>query len=361
MPESKDSFQEKTEKPTGRRRQESRRKGQVAKSQDINASLVLLAGLAALSIWGGYMLSRMMVANRFIFTHLCRIELTPETLPGYFLSGALLLFSVLAPVVATILLVGIAANLLQTGWLLSAEPIRPKLSNLNPMKGLKRLGSKRSAVELLKGVLKLFIVGWVGYTTLAGLAEEMIPLMDRPVWDMYRWICGGAAKVGYRTILALVILGLIDLIYQRWDHLQSMKMTKQEVKDEHRQAEGDPQVKSRIRSIQLKTALRRMRKDVHKADVVITNPTEIAIALRYDPATMTAPVVLAKGKRKLAARIRQIALEHDIPIVENKPLAQALYKGVEVGQEVPGNFYQAVAEILAYVYRLRGDSYGNYH
>jgi flagellar biosynthetic protein FlhB len=356
MAESKESFQEKTEQPTGRRRREARKKGQVAKSAEINSALVLLTGLVSLTVFGGYMLSRMMAADRFILSQLSAIQLTPESLQGQFLAGAILLASILAPIAIPILLIGLAANILQSGWLISSESLKPKLSNLNPLKGIKRLGSKRSLVELLKGILKIAIVGWIGYLTLAGLSREMIPLMDRSVWEIFRWICAGVGQIGYRTIFVLIILAALDFIYQRWEHVQSLKMTKQEVKDEHRQAEGDPQVKSKIRSIQLRTALRRMMKDVHKADVVITNPTEIAVALSYAPEKMAAPVVLAKGKRLIAQRIRDLAAEHDIPIVENRPLAQALYKAVDVGHEIPGNFYQAVAEILAYVYRLRGES-----
>jgi flagellar biosynthetic protein FlhB len=356
MAESKESFQEKTEQPTGRRRRQARKKGQVVKSVEVNSALILLGGLVSLTVFGGYMLSRMMAANRFILSQLSSIQLTPETLQGQFLSGALLWVSILAPLLISIIIIGLAANILQSGLLFASESIKPKFSNLSPMKGLKRLASKRSLVELLKGILKIAIVGWVGYVTLAGLSREMVPLMDRSVWDIFQWICSGILKVGYRTIIVLVILAILDYAYQRWEHNQSLKMTKQEVKDEHRQAEGDPQVKSKIRSIQLRTALRRMMKDVHKADVVITNPTEIAIALSYVPEKMSAPVVLAKGKRLIAERIREIARQHEIPLVENKPLAQALYKAVDVGQEIPGNFYQAVAEILAYVYRLRGEN-----
>jgi len=361
MAESKESFQEKTEQPTSRRRKEARKKGQVAKSMEVNSALVLLVGLTSLTIFGGYMLTRMMDANRFIFSQLSQIQLTREAMQGHFLAGALLLASILAPVFIPILIVGVVANLLQSGWLLSLEAIRPKFTNLNPLTGLKRLVSKRSLVELLKGILKIVIVGWVGYLTLAGLSKEMIPLMDRPVGEIFRWVCGGVVKIGYRTIFVLMILAVLDFIYQRWEHIQSLKMTKQEVKDEHRQADGDPQVKSKIRSIQLRAALRRMMKDVHKADVVITNPTEIAVALSYVPEKMSAPVVLAKGKRLIAERIRTIALEYNIPLVENKPLAQALYKAVDVGQEIPGNFYQAVAEILAYVYRLKAHPEGIYN
>ncbi len=354
MAESKESFQEKTEKPTSKRRNEARKKGQVAKSMEVNSALVLLTGLVSLTLWGSWMFTRVLVADRFLLSNLSRIQLTQDALQGFFLKGAFFIIMILAPVAIPILIIGVVVNILQSGWLISGETIKPKLSHLNPVKGLKRLGSKRSLVELLKGILKILIVGWVGYVTLAGLSQDMIPLMDRPVADILSWICAGALKIGYRTVFILLLLAILDFFYQRWEHVQAMKMTKQEVKEEHRQAEGDPQVKSRIRSLQLKTALRRMMKNVYKADVVITNPTEIAIALQYDAQINSAPVVLAKGKRLIAQRIRELALQHGVPLVENKPLAQALYPAAEIGQEIPGTFYQAVAEILAYVYRLKG-------
>jgi flagellar biosynthesis protein FlhB len=353
MAESKESYQEKSEKPTPRRHSEARKKGQVAKSMEINSALILLTGVVSLTIWGGFMLSRMMATDRFILSNLCRIELTQSTIQSYLFQGILLVMVILAPILIPIVIVGVISNVLQSGWVVSSEPIRPKLENLNPMKGLKKLGSKRSLVELVKGILKILIVGWVGYTTLRGLMTQMLPLMESSVQEIFNFVCAGVVKIAYRTIFVLIILSILDYFYQRFEYMSNLKMTKQEVKDEHRQSDGDPQVKSKIRSIQMRTALQRMMKNVHKADVIITNPTEIAIALRYDAETMTAPVVLAKGKRLLAARIRQIALEHDIPLVENKPLAQALYKAVDIGGEIPGNFYQAVAEILAYVYRLK--------
>jgi len=174
------------------------------------------------------------------------------------------------------------------------------------------------------------------------------------VADILRWICAGALKIGYRIVFILILLAILDFIYQRWEHIQSMKMTKQEVKEEHRQARRRSTGKIQNPLLAIENGAAPHDENVHKADVVITNPTEIAIALQYDSQTMSAPQVLAKGKRLLAQRIRQIALENDIPLVENKPLAQALYKAVDIGQEIPGNFYQAVAEILAYVYRLKG-------
>ena len=260
------------------------------------------------------------------------------------------------PVMIPIVIVGVTANLLQVGFLWSFKALKPKMSNLNPTRGLKKLASKKSAFELVKNVFKIVIIGWIGYKVIAGLSDEMIPLMDQTPWAIFLWVCKGTVKIGFYTVFAILILALIDLKYQRWQHHQDMKMAKQEVKDEARQSEGDPKVKAKIRQLQLKTALAQMMKDVPKASVVITNPTYIAIALGYDQETMVAPIVLAKGKRLIAERIREIALEHDIPIMEEPPLARELFKATEVGEQVPGNLYQAIAEILAYVYSLRAEN-----
>ena len=356
MAESKESFQEKTEQPTGKRKQDSRKKGQVAKSMEINSAAILLTGLIALTLWGGTMFSRVLDTERFLFSQVGQIQITQELLPSYIFAGAKMMASALIPVMLPIVIIGIAVNLLQFGFIFSLEPIRPKLSKISPKQGLQKMLSKRSLVELLKNILKVIIVGWVGYLVVASLADQMIPLMDQNPWAIFYWVCKGVAKIGFYTVFAILILALFDLVYQRWTHTQELKMTKQEVKDEHKQTEGDPKVKAHIPQIQFKTAMQRMMKNVPTADVVITNPTEYAVALAYEESTMRAPIVVAKGKRLTAKRIREIALEYDIPLVENPPLARELYKAVDVDQEVPGNFYQAVAEILAHVYQLRAEN-----
>jgi flagellar biosynthetic protein FlhB len=356
MAESKESFQEKTEEPTSKRREEARKKGQVAKSMEINSTLILLTGLVTLTIFGGSMFSRIVAVDKFIFSQVGQIQLTQDALPAYLFAGIKVLLSILWPVMLPIVLVGIISNLLQFGFVFSFHPMKPKLEKLNPLQGLKKLFSKRSLMELIKNIMKIVIIGWIGYLVIASLAEEMVPLMDQNPWAIFFWVCRGVAKIGFFTVLFIAILSIWDFIYQRWEHHSQMKMTKQEVKDEFKQMQGDPKVKAKIRQIQFKAAMQRMMKDLQTADVVITNPTEFAVALKYDEESMAAPTVIAKGKRLIAQRIREIATEHGIPLVENPPLARELYKAVDVGQEVPGKFYQAVAEILAYVYRLREEN-----
>lgn len=356
MAESKESFQEKTEEPTSKRREEARKKGQVAKSIEINSTLILLTGLVTLTIFGGTMFYRIVAVDRFLFSQIGQIQITQDVLPAYLYSGVKLLISILVPVMLPIVLIGIISNLLQFGFIFSFHPIKPQLSKLNPIQGLKKLFSKRSLVELIKNIMKIVIVGWIGYLVIAGLADEMVPLMDQNPWAIFFWVCRGVAKIGFYTVLVIAILSICDFVYQRWEHHTQMKMTKQEVKDEHKQMQGDPKVKAKIRQIQFKTAMQRMMAELPTADVVITNPTEFAVALKYEEESMRAPSVIAKGRRLIAQRIREIAVEHDIPIVENPPLARELFKAVDLGQEIPGKFYQAVAEILAYVYSLREEN-----
>ncbi len=356
MAESKETFQEKSEQPTSKRKSEARKDGNVAKSMEINSSLILLTGFLMLTIFGGMMFSKIIEADRFIFSQIGQIEITVDVLPAYLAAGFKLMAGVLMPIMLPIVLIGIIANISQFGFLWSFKTLKPKMSNLNPTKGLKKLVSKKSGFELIKNILKVIIVGWIGYQIIAGLTDEMIPLMGQTPWAIYLWICKGTVKIGFYLIFAILILSIFDIMYQRWNHKSEMKMTKQEVKDEAKQSEGDPKVKAKIRQLQLKTVLARMWKDVPKADVVITNPTHIAVALIYDQDNMAAPTVVAKGKRLIAERIKAIALEYDIPIMEEPPLARELFKACEIGEQIPGNLYQTVAEILAYVYRLREEN-----
>ncbi|MDX1778625.1 MAG: EscU/YscU/HrcU family type III secretion system export apparatus switch protein, partial [Thermodesulfobacteriota bacterium] len=231
--------------------------------------------------------------------------------------------------------------------------IAPKFSKLDPLKGFARMFSKQALVELIKSIFKVIIVGCVTYFTVKGELEEIVPLMDKEIWSVMSYIGSVCFKILLRTSWVLIVLAIVDYVFQKWDFKQEAKMTKQEVKDEFKQREGDPLIKSRVRQAQREMAKKRMMEAVPKADVVITNPVHLAIALEYNTQNMSAPQLTAKGSRLVAERIKAIAQEHNIPIVENKPLAQALFKGVEIGQEIPTVFYKAVAEVLSYVYRLK--------
>jgi flagellar biosynthetic protein FlhB len=264
------------------------------------------------------------------------------------------LFSILIPFFVPILIAGIAGNVGQVGFEMHSEPLRPKLNKINPVAGLKKFVSVRSLVELAKSIMKLLIIGGISYGLIKAEMRGFPLLMQQGVGEILLFIAQVAFKILFFVCLALIILASLDYIYQRWQFEQSIKMTKQEVKDERKQVEGDPKVKSRIRKAQLELAAHRMMEAVPEADVVITNPVHLAIALKFEASEMMAPTVIAKGAGHIAERIKEIANAHQVPVIEDKPLAQTLFKIVEIGEFIPVELYRAVAEILAYVYRLRG-------
>jgi flagellar biosynthetic protein FlhB len=264
------------------------------------------------------------------------------------------LFSILIPFFVPILIAGIAGNVGQVGFEMHSEPLRPKLNKINPVAGLKKFVSVRSLVELAKSIMKLLIIGGISYGLIKAEMRGFPLLMQQGVGEILLFIAQVAFKILFFVCLALIILASLDYIYQRWQFEQSIKMTKQEVKDERKQVEGDPKVKSRIRKAQLELAAHRMMEAVPEADVVITNPVHLAVALKFEASEMMAPTVIAKGAGHIAERIKEIANAHQVPVIEDKPLAQTLFKIVEIGEFIPVELYRAVAEILAYVYRLRG-------
>ncbi|MFH1488713.1 MAG: EscU/YscU/HrcU family type III secretion system export apparatus switch protein, partial [Pseudomonadota bacterium] len=246
---------------------------------------------------------------------------------------------------------------LQTGFIWSVEPLAPKASKIDPIQGAKRTFSKRSLVELVKSIAKIVIVGWAAVSTLKNDFSQLIPLIYQEDIQILSFLGRISFNVAVRCCWVIAIMAILDYLYQKWEYEQKLKMSKQEVKDEYKQTEGDPMIKSRIRSIQREMARRRMMEEVPKADVVITNPVHLAIAIRYEPGRMTAPVIVAKGAERIAQRIKALAKENNVPIVEDRPLAQNLYK-MELGGEIPSHFYQAIAEILAYVYGLKRKTEG---
>jgi len=261
---------------------------------------------------------------------------------------------ILIPFFVPILIAGMAGNIGQIGFEFHGEPMSPKLTRLNPIAGLKKLVSLRSMVEVIKSVIKILFIGGIAFGIVKNETTAMPALMQQEVVDILLFIGRVAFKIFFFVCLALIVLAFLDYAYQRWQYEQSLKMTKQEVKDERRQIEGDPKVKGRIRRVQLELARRRMMEAVPEADVVITNPVHLAVALKFDAAKMIAPTIVAKGSGYVAERIKEIARSHQVPIVENKPLAQALHKMAEIGEFIPVELYRAVAEVLAYVYRLKG-------
>ena len=290
----------------------------------------------------------------YIYSHLVQ-NIDTETLLELFLEIVILLVKTVFPIMFAVLLTGLAINFYQVGLNLNTEAIGFKLDKLNPINGFGRIFSKRSLVELVKSLFKIAIIGFFLYRSL----KEELPYMPQFIYYDLGTSLEELSKIlfamVFQVIAVILILAVLDYAYQKWQTTQDLKMTKQEVKDEMKQSEGDPQIKGKIRQKQRQMAMARMMQEVPKADVIITNPTHYAVALSYEQG-MTAPLVVAKGQDLVAQKIKRIAKEHDVPIVENKPLARALYASVEVGDAVPENLYQAVAEVLAYVYRLKKKS-----
>ena len=350
---AEDSFQDKTEPASPKKKEDARKKGDVAKSRELSSTAILTAGIIYMFFNAKDMTMTLGNNIRKTFLQIPDIIAARDFAPTL-VSGVLTDFLLLiVPILLVLLAVSILTNLLQTGIIFSVEPLTPKASKIDPIKGMERVFSKKSLVELAKSILKIAIVGSVAYYALKDEVSHMIPLIYQENARIFALLGELSFKVLVRCCCVIMVMAILDFMYQKWEHGQKLRMTKQEVKDEFRQSEGDPMVKSRIRSIQREMARRRMMEAVPKADVIITNPTHLSIALEYKPDEgMKAPVIVAKGANNIAFKIREIAAEHNIPMMENKPLAQNLYK-LELGAEIPPQFYQAVAEILAYVYGLK--------
>ena len=342
---------DKTEEPTAKKRADARKKGQVAKSQELNTAFVLLMGFLVLRILWEYIYGNIAEYTIYLYSHLSQ-NVTTEGISELFIGIMILLAKTVVPVMFAILIMGLAVNLFQVGFMFSTEQLEFKLDKLNPINGFGRIFSKRALVELVKSIFKIIIIGYFLYLYL----KDQIPLLPQFIFfDLPQSLATAADIVftmAFQVVGVIMVLGAADYAYQKWQTTQDLMMTKQEVKDEYKQTEGDPQIKGKIKQKQRQMAMQRMMSEVPKADVIVTNPTHLAVALSYKKG-MVAPVVLAKGQDIVAERIKQIAREHRIMIVENKPVARALYEAVEVGGSVPAELYQAVAEILAYVYRIK--------
>ncbi|MBT8358829.1 MAG: flagellar biosynthesis protein FlhB, partial [Desulfobacterales bacterium] len=322
---------------------------------EIPSAIILLTSLGFFFFSGSWMFSSLSEFMGGIFRDIGSFRIhdiaTASTLSITILKNIL---SIILPFMLVIVVAGIVANIIQIGFLFSPEAFSPKLSKFNLIKGIKKLFSLKSLVELVKSLIKITIVGGTAYLTIEAQLKTIPTLMQMDIKDILTFIGMTSFKICLYVSMALIIMAVLDYSYQKYEHTKSLKMTKQEIKDENKQTEGDPQVKARIRSIQIEMSRRRMMESVPDADVVITNPTHLAIALKFDSEKMVAPKIVAKGAGKIAERIRDIAGDNHVPIVENKLLAQTLFKISEIGDYIPAELYQAVAEVLAYVYRLKG-------
>ena len=344
---------EKTEEPTQRKKEESRKKGQVAKSAELSSVFVILAAFVALKTSGSYMYGKLAGYMRYIFGELnVRGDFSIESIQWVILNAGVVFLETVMPVLLAVLVVSVTVSFLQVGFNFAPELIMPQFSRLNPISGFGRIFSKRSVVELLKSLLKITVVGYFIYRYLRQETIRIPALMMSELEASFAVLAAIIYDLAFQIALVILVLAILDYGYQWWEHMQNLKMSKQEVKEEMKQTEGNPQIKGKIREKQRAMAMRRMMTEVPKADVVITNPTHFAVAIKYE-AGMEAPAVIAKGSDFIAQRIREIAKENDVTIVENKPLAQALFKSAEIGDLIPPDLYKAVAEVLAYVYRLK--------
>ncbi len=344
---------EKTEDPTPRRRQEARKDGNVAKSQDLTAACMLLASVIALRFVGMRMLTGL---KQLLHVTLSSSQIDNPTraddLGGLFSFSSYMFVSSMMPLVLAVTAIGLLVVVGQVGFLVTTKPLEPNITKLSPLKGLKNMFSARAGMRLAMSLCKIFLLAALAALIIVDDLPLIIQIGDLQVGQAFTASASLVFSLALKLAALLLILGIIDYTFQKWQRERDLRMTKQELKDEMKQMEGDPMTRQRRARVARQLAMQRISQAVPKADVVVTNPTHFAVALQYESSHMNAPRVIAKGADFMAIRIRQIAAAHGIPIVERKPLARALYFGVDIGGEIPPEHYNAVAEILAYVYRL---------
>lgn len=344
---------EKTEKPTPRKLQEARKKGQIPRSPELSSALILLGSVLVIKLMSGFYIDNLLTYLKVSFTTNLSLLLTEGNSNRLFTDVLLETAKLTLPIIAVVFAVGFLAVYLQVGGIFTVEPVKPKLEKINPLAGFKRIFSQRTLVELLKSLIKVTLLGYIVYDEIMNKIVHISNLTRKETPDMLGVVGSITFAVLWKSALLLLALAIFDFFYQRYDHQRSLRMSKEEIKEEFKKTEGNPTIKGKIRERQRAMAMRRMMQEVPKADVVITNPTHFAVALQYDGDRMEAPVVLAKGIDEVAQRIKQIARENGVVLVENKSLAQTLYRTVEIGGTIPQELFQAVAEVLAYVYRLK--------
>ena len=351
---------DKTEKATPKKRREAREKGQVFKSTELATALSLIAMFGTLSILGSSMMDRLGEYLTSVFGAGKSLPdvWTISSVQPLMLNAVINMFLILLPVLGVAFMAGLVFNYLQVGFLFSTKAMAPKFSRINMIEGFKRIFSKNTLIELLKSLFKLAALGYIAYTEYQEQVDKVPMLMKTGLTGSIVAMLDILFSLAFKLGLALAVFGPLDFLYQWWKYEKDLRMSKQEIKDEYKLTEGDPQIKGKIRQKQRQMSSLRMMRAVAQADVVITNPTHYAVALAYEEGKHNAPLIVAKGKDLVAQRIREKARENHVEIVENKPLAQQLYFFCEVGDEVPEKMYQAVAEILAYIYRIKNKTRG---
>ena len=346
-----DNDQERTEQATSRRREQSYQEGNFATSKEVSTLFMVAAGVIVLYFSGLWMFSGLADVMRKCF-HLYRGELTVKELHTIFKDLSLSFLMIIAPALL-IPIFGAISYVVQNGINFTAKPLSPDFKKINPLAGFKKIASMNSIAELVKSILKISVLTYVVFLAVKKEWLNMPVLIDMDVAASAAYIAKVSFAIMVKTVWVLVVIAAIDYAYQKWTFEKGLRMSKEEIKEEMKETEGDPIIKARIKSMQREMARKRMMADVPKADVVITNPTHIAVAIRYDREKGGAPIVVAKGAGFVAEKIRELARKSGVPVLENKPLARTLYKTVRIGMEIPADLYKAVAEVLAYVYRLR--------
>lgn len=344
---------EKTEEPTGKRLGEARRKGNIARSPDLNNAVSLLTGFVLLYFMAMATYNSIYRITETSLGNLACKDITPDIISDIIISQIYISIKILLPILGGLMLIGLGVSYAQTGFLFSFEVLKPNLQRLNFIANIRKLFSLQSFVKLLFSAVKLIIIAGVTFFFIKKEYDKIIGVLHCDLLQIFGISVALMYGLALRISVVLFVLSILDFFYQKWQYKKNLRMTKQEVKEERKQAEGDPQIKSKIRSVQLKMAMKRMMSAVPTADVVVTNPTHYAVALKYDGAAMRAPTVVAKGADLVAKRIKEVAKKHNIPLVEDRHLAQTLYKMVEIGREIPQKLYYAVAKVLSYVYQLK--------
>jgi len=347
--------QEKTEEPSSKKIEDARNDGNVPKSQDTSAFITLVVALAVFLAMFPWIESRTVYLYHY-YHSLIGVEITKEvTLQLSIISFREVIFMVI-PLALAVSVAGILANVLQTGLIFTTKPLMPDFSKIDPMKGLKNLFSIKKLVEMLKIIIKVGAILWVCYFFLLAFTKELPTVISFPLPDQLGWLKHKMIILISVILILFLVLALADLLFVRFSYFKSLRMSKQEMKDEYKQMEGDPKIKAKIRQIQMQMTKKRMMQEIPQADVIITNPTHYAIAIRYNQDKEAAPKVIAKGTDFMALRIKEIAMNYNIQIVENPPLARELYKKCNLGDMIPENLYKAVAEVLAFVYKSSNKS-----
>lgn len=349
-----ESFQERTEQATPRRREKAREEGKVTKSMELNSAAIILLGFTAIYALGPSLAGQAKQLMLYTMSNAPSIASSDVTFHKMFTDSMVNFFSMMLPLFAIMIIIALGVNIAQVGLKVSSKAIEPKLDKLDVIAGLKKLFSTKSLVHLIRDTIKLVVFGIVAYYAIRGEFESFFLLIDKPISEIARTMAVLSLQVALKIGGMILIIGIIDYFFQKYELEKSIRMTKQEIKEEYKDTEGSPQIKSRIKQLQREMSRSRMMEAVPMADVVVTNPTHIAVALKYDQEEMNAPFVVAKGERMIAQKIKEIALKHGIPVIEDKPLARALFKMCDLGQMVPMNLYRAIAEVMAYVYKLKG-------